>query len=106
MSVEFQYRYRGHGNFKNYNSVVFGNENSLAVEEIDQRISQFLGSDRIFEASRLKIPEMFFKEFPYDPELDWQMHEYLGVSESDKPVSDPQHRDIQEFLSQMKAIST
>jgi len=51
LNINFEYRYRDYGNFKNYNSVVFGNEKNLTVEEIDRIISQVLGYDRTFEAA-------------------------------------------------------
>jgi hypothetical protein len=102
MNIEFEYRYRDYGNFKNYNSVVFGNKNNLASKEIDRIISEVLGSDQFFEASRLGVPEMFFKQFPYDPELDWPMHEYCGVSETASPINDAQSRDISDLLSRME----
>jgi hypothetical protein len=69
---------------------------------MDSRVSQILGNDPIFNASRLDVPEMFFQQFPYDPELDWPMHEYRGVSETDTPASDAKRRDIAELLSQLR----
>jgi hypothetical protein len=56
VNIEFEYRYRDYGNFKNYNSVVFGNEKNLAVEEIDSVISRVFGDDRTFEASAWESP--------------------------------------------------
>lgn len=102
MNVEFEYMYRDLGNFKNYNSVVFSNQYKLTVEEIHRRVSRILGNDPIFHASRAEVPEMFFQQFPYDSELDWPMHEYCGVSETEMSVNDAKHRDIQELLSQLR----
>jgi hypothetical protein len=102
MNIEFAYRYRDFGNFKSYNSVVLGNRKNLAAEEIHAKISGMFTSDPIFEASLLKVPEMFFKQFPYDPDLDWAMHEYIGVSGTDLPVDDLRHRDITDLLAVME----
>lgn len=104
MNIELEYRYRDFGNFKNYGSVVFGNQSNLAIEEVDLAILELVGDDQTFVASRLGIPEMFFTDFPYDPDLDWEMHEYSRVSETDLPINDAQHRDICDLLSQMRAI--
>jgi hypothetical protein len=101
LNIEFAYLYRDFGNFKSYNSVVFGNKNNLAPKEIDQIICEALGNDHFFEASRLKVPEMFFKQFPYDPKLDWTMHEYCGVSQTASPINDVQSRDISDLLSRL-----
>lgn len=102
MNIEFEYLYRDSGNFKSYGSVVFGNPNNVTIEEIDQSIIELLGDDRTFNASRLAVPEMFFTEFPYNPDLDWGLHEYSGVSASHLPVNDAQRRDISDLLSQMR----
>jgi hypothetical protein len=101
-NLEFEYRYRDCGNFKNRNSIVFGNKRNLSAEETNSRILQIVGNDQTFEASRLRVPEMFFKEFPYDPELDWPMHEYCGVSETDLPATDTENRDIGDLLALME----
>jgi len=102
MNLEFEYQYRDCGNFKNRNSIVFGNKHNLSAEETNRRILQIVGNDRTFEASLLQVPEMFFKEFPYDPELDWPMHEYCGVSQTDLPATDTENRDIGDLLTLMK----
>ena len=103
MNVEFQYRYRDFGNFKRYNSVVFWNRSDLPIGDINRTLLQVTGNDETFVASRFGIPEMFFAAFPYNPNLDWQMHEYCGVSRTELPVSDAQKRDIRDLLSQMSA---
>ncbi len=103
MNVEFQYRYRDFGNFKRYNSVVFGNQSSLPIDDISRVLLRLTGGDETFVASQFGIPDMFFTEFPYNPNLDWQMHEYCGVSKTELPINDAQKRDIKDLLSQMSA---
>lgn len=105
MNVQFEYRYRDLGNFKRYGSVVFGNRNDLPTDNINRLLLELTGSDETFVASRLGIPEMFFPDFPYSPSLDWEMHEYCGVSQTDLPINDAQGRDIMDLLSQMRAIT-
>jgi hypothetical protein len=105
MNVEFQYRYRDFGNFKRYNSVVFGNESGMQIDDISRIMLQLVGDDETFTASRLGIPETFFTDFPYNPSLDWEMHEYCGVSSTDLPNDDARSRDIRDLLAQMRAIA-
>lgn len=105
MNIEFTYRYRDLGNFKNHGSVIFGNQKDLSVEKIDEVLINLTGENQTFVASRLKIPEMFFADFPYDPELDWEMHEYCGVSVTDLPINDILGRDIDDLIAQMKVIA-
>ncbi len=98
MNVEFQYRYRDFGNFKRYNSVIFGNQSDLPIDDISRILLQLTGGDETFVASELGVPEMFFTDFPYNPNLDWHMHEYCGVSKTELPINDAQKRDIKDLL--------
>jgi hypothetical protein len=100
MNVALQYRYRDLGNFKNYNSVVFANKLGLPAEKINNTLLELTGPDHLFFAADHGLPEMFLKDFPYDPELDWEMHEYLGASETDLPIDDATGRDILDLLSE------
>lgn len=105
MNVEFNYRYRDFGNFKKYGSVVFGNRAGIPLEKIHQALLQLTGDEEAFVASELAIPEMFFTEFPYSPRLDWEMHEYCGVSETNAQVDDTLLRDISDLLAQMEVLA-
>jgi hypothetical protein len=93
------------GNFKNYGELVFGNRLNSNPEEIRKQIFHFLGSDNIFKASELRIPDLFFKNFPYDPELDHEMHEFFDVSETELPTDDAIRRDIADLLLDMEKQS-
>jgi hypothetical protein len=105
MNVEFQYRYRDFGNYKRYSSVVFGNKRGMPIDDISRILLQLVGDDETFTASRLGIPEMFFADFPYNPSLDWEMHEYCGVSSTDLPINDAHGRDIRDLLAQLRTIA-
>jgi hypothetical protein len=102
LNVEFEYRYRDFGNFKRYNSVVFGNLSDMPINEIDQALLQIMGEEQTFAALQCKVPEMFFTEFPYDPDLDWPMHEFCGVCVTDLPINDLHGRDIEDLIRQMR----
>jgi len=105
MNIEFRYMYRDMGNFKNYGVVVFGNRINRNPEEIRKQIFCFLSSDNIFKASELRIPDLFFKNYPYDSELDHEMHEFFEVSETELPASDAIQRDIADLLLDMEKQS-
>jgi hypothetical protein len=94
--------YRDMGNWKNYGEVVFGNRLNSSPEKLRKQIFRFLGHDQIMKASDLRIPDLFFKNFPYDPELDHEMHEFFDISETEFPVSDAIQRDIAELLLDME----
>ena len=103
MNVQFDYRYRDWGNFKRNGSVVFGNRSRLDIEEIGQRITGALVDGEFFDASSLQIPELFFPDFPFDPDLDHGWHEFCGVSETHSPVDDLSGRDVAELLPPIKS---
>jgi hypothetical protein len=102
MNIEFEYRYRDLGNFKKYGAVVFGNRDCLTIDEICNRVSSSLADERSFNASRCGIPNLFFSNFPFDPDLDHDSHEFFGASESDLPVNDAAKRDILDLLEEMQ----
>jgi hypothetical protein len=98
MNVKFHYRYRDWGNFKNYGSVVFGNRCELAFDQIRQRIKSATPYEHSFVASRLKLPDLFFRDYAFDPELDHGFHEFFDVTETALPVNDALQRDIFDLL--------
>ena len=103
MNIEFQYMYRDFGNFKNYGAVVFRNQSKLPVAAVNSQLIGALGQDRNFVAADLGVPGLFFKEFAHDPDLDWEMHEFCEVVQTDSPVSDANQRDIQDLLPKLRA---
>ena len=102
MNIEFEYRYRDLGNFKKYGAVVFGNRNGLTVDEISRRVSLALADGQSFSASQCGIPDLFFHDFPFDPDLDHDSHEFYGASETESPVNDAANRDILDLLVEME----
>jgi hypothetical protein len=98
MNIEFDYLYRDCGNFKNYGKVVFANQRNLSAKEIHERLLGAIMPEPFFRASDLGLPDLFFKNFPYDPELDHEFHEYYRVSETMDPTNDTVGRDITDLL--------
>jgi hypothetical protein len=103
MNVELEYRYRDWGNFKRYGSVVFGNQRSLTIDEISRRVSLASADGQFFNASRCGFPDLFFADFPFDPDLDHDSHEFCSVLETELPVNDAANRDILGLLLEMEA---
>ena len=106
MNIELQYMYRDFGNFKNYGAVVFGNQSALPITVIDDELIRAFGEDRNFIATDLGLPDLFFKEFAHDPDLDWEMHEFCCVVPTKLPVNDMSKRDIRDLLSKAAAKSS
>lgn len=106
MNIEFEYRYRDWGNFKRYGSVVFQNQHRLTADEISQRVVRSLTDDQFFDASKLFIPELFFRDSPFDPDLDHGQHEFFSVSETKLAANDALDRDILDLLLKMETFAT
>ncbi len=98
MNIEFEYLYRDCANFKNFGKVIFANKRSLSAKEIDEELLSAAMPEPFFRASDFGLPDLFFKNFPYDPELDHELHEYRKVSETKKPTNDASDRDITDLL--------
>jgi len=103
VNIRFEYMYRDAGNYKNYGSVIFSNKRNVTAQEIRRRILLSLGDPSLFSARSLKVPELYFDNFPYDPDLDHCMHEFVDVEEIEGPPMDLQSRDIQEVLEELQA---
>jgi len=103
MNIEFEYRYRDWGNFKKYGAVVFENQNRLTVEEVSKRVLRASTDGRFFDASQLGMSDLFFRDSPFDPDLDHDLHEFCSVSETNLPADDTLHRDILDLLLTMEA---
>jgi len=104
VNVEFQYLYRDAGNFKNFGSVIFGNRSGASIASVEEAIRSKT-FENLFDAASLQLPELFFKEFPYDPELDHPLHEFAGLVATDGKVNDACSRDIADIPSQIGRIT-
>ncbi|MFZ1938228.1 MAG: hypothetical protein WBA18_05380 [Terracidiphilus sp.] len=99
MNIEFNYLYRDCGNFKNLGKAIFANQRKLSAKEIHEKLLSAVMPEPFFRASDLGLPDLYFKDFPYDPELDHELHEYRSVSETQEPPNDARNRDITELVS-------
>ncbi|MDR3792036.1 MAG: hypothetical protein P4L03_01525 [Terracidiphilus sp.] len=102
MNIEFEYRYRDWGNFKRYSTVIFSNKRHLTLEEVSNRVLCISTDEQFFNASQLGTPELFFRDSPFDPDLDHGQHEFYSVSETELPANDVPQRDILDLLLQME----
>ncbi|MBC6367966.1 hypothetical protein DDT91_14285 [Algoriphagus sp. AK58] len=94
LNLKLNYRYRDAGNYKQFGSVIFSNENRLSIEEATQLIREKLISEEFFVPQNWNLPKLHF--YPYDSELDHDYHEFESWEETDEKASDS--RDVKEFL--------
>ena len=105
MNIEVEYRYRDWGNFKKYGAVVFRNKQNLTYDEVRRRALRLSADEQFIDAARLRIPELFFTDCPFDPDLDHGMHEYCGACETESSSNDSAGRDISDFLIEMESLA-
>lgn len=94
LNLKLNYRYRDAGNYKQFGSVIFSNENRLSIEEATQLIREKLISEEFFVPKNWNLPPLHFH--PHDPELDHDYHEFESWEETWEMPTD--QRDVHEFL--------
>ncbi len=97
MNIKFSYLYRDGSNYKQYNEVIFSNPNAINVLYIYQAIKQHLISGQWFVAKDWALPDMHFKEYFPDVEIDHDWHEFEEVEETQSNPT--QDGTIDDFLS-------
>jgi hypothetical protein len=87
MNIKFSYLYRDGANYKQFNEVVFSNPNNLTGNEIEATIKKQLIDSEWFVAKDWKLPDMRFKEYAWDSEIDHDWHEFESIEETLEQVT-------------------
>lgn len=106
MNVALHYLYRDASNYKKWNIVVFSNQDSLSLDEIENQIKKSLIDGIWFYAENVRLPLLFLwmdqVEYengePNEDDVDW--HEYSEIEFTDKALNDEYSRDITNFLNE------
>ncbi len=89
MNIKFSYLYRDAGNYKNYNNIIFSNPNNISVEQLENSIRNSLIEGLWFDAINWRIPDLYFKEYEWNNELDHCWHEFGQLKETtEKPTTE------------------
>ena len=99
MNVAFSYLYRDASNYKQFNEIVFSNPRQIPLEKIDSFIRANLISGCWFVAKDWNLPDLHFKEYPWDSDIDHGWHEFEFVEEMQKLESEAVF--IDELLQQI-----
>jgi hypothetical protein len=76
-NIKFNYLYRDCANYKNFNSIIFKNDLSFSIEELETLIKSKLIDSEWFYADQWKLPELFSSCFDYKIDPTW--HEFEGL---------------------------
>lgn len=97
MNIKLCYLYRDGANYKNHHSVIFKNPGKVSLEEIRGAIRSKLIDDCWFVARKWNLPDLHFKQYAWDDEIDHQWHEFKCVAyTAEKETMDV---GIEEFLN-------
>lgn len=102
--IKFKYLYRDAGNYKQFNEVVFANPDRLSVQEVDKAIRQRLIDGQWFVPEEWQLARLHSKDYPWDPALDHDWHEYEGIEETMELATE--ERSIDKFLESIGFASS
>ena len=80
-NIQFNHLYRDGGNYKKFHSIIFENDKTISIEELEYLIKSKL-IDGGFYADQWKIPEIFLNSFDYKTDPTW--HEFESIEYSDE----------------------
>ncbi len=83
MNIKLTYLYRDGANYKQFNEVVFCNPEKILLEEVEETIIASLIDGTWFVADNWSLPNMFFKEYMWNNEVDHNWHEFECVKETE-----------------------
>jgi hypothetical protein len=101
-NAEFKHLYRDASNYKFRNSIIFANPFAISLEEADKWIQHLLGSQVLFIASQIRVPEMFPFLNDEPTEDDHCYHEFASIRPTTEAQNDTYGRSIAEFVKEIE----
>jgi hypothetical protein len=99
-NIKFNYLYRDGGNYKNFNFVIFENDQSVSIAEFESLIKSKLIDGEWFYADHWKVPEIFLDTFNFKIDPTW--HEFESVEYCDEPINSI--FTLAEFVETLKGL--
>ena len=103
MNIKFSYLYRDASNYKRHYEVIFTNPNALRLEEIEKIIKDNLIEDYWFIAKEWELPDVHFKNYAWDNQIDHEWHEFESIKVTKEETN--QRINIDEFLLRIKLFT-
>jgi len=97
-NIQLNYLYRDASNYKQYGSVVFGNDSNIAIDVISNIIIRNLIDGEYFIAEEWKVPTLYFEDKNED---DHQWHEFESLELTNTKVCSS---DIDVLLKTILAV--
>ena len=99
-NIKFNYLYRDGGNYKKFHSVIFENDQSISIEELESLIKSKLIYGGWFYADQWKMPEIFLDTFDF--KIDPTRHEFESVEYCDELINSI--FTLAEFVETLKGL--
>lgn len=93
--IRLNYLYRDAGNYKEYGEIIYTNQDSKSIEEIELVIRKNLIEGEFFIPEKWNIPRLSFEN--YLPELDHDYHEFESLEVTNE--SSTENCDISSLLN-------
>jgi hypothetical protein len=84
-NIKFNYLHRDSANYKKFNAIVFKDDLSISIEELETLIKSKLVDGQWFYADKWNLPEIFLDSFDYKIDPTW--HEFESVEYTDEPAN-------------------
>ncbi len=101
-NIKFNYLYRDGANYKNFNSVIFDNPDSVSLNVLLKIIKSKLIDETWFYVDQWNLPDLHFAN--WNNELDHTWHEFESI-EYTKEVPNAT-MTLATFIKYIKAIKT
>ena len=101
-NIKFNYLYRDAGNYKEFGEIVFTNQDSKSLEEIELTLRKNLIEGEFFIPEKWNVPRLSFEN--YLPELDHDYHEFNSLEISSE--TSIRNCDISTFLMEITNYKT
>jgi len=99
-NIKFNYLYRDADNYKKFDSIIFENDQSISIEELELLIKSKLIDSEWFYADQWKVQEIFLDTFDYKIDPTW--HEFESIEYSDEPTNSV--FTLAEFVKTLKSL--
>ena len=100
MNIKLNYLYRDGANYKNHKEVILSNPNKRTLEEITKIILANLIDETWFVAKYWNLPDMHFKGYAWDTDIDHDWHEFDSAEETQETATEKD--SMEDFLGQIE----
>ena len=98
MNIKFEYIYRDAANYKQFGQIVLHNRARTEIQELTERLRQYLIDSEFFESQRIDVPKLEVHKF--DAELDHGWYEFDCFSNTTEALD--RNIDVIDFIKFFK----